>query len=92
MILNSDIELDSTKVKKEGSVPQAFSDIDLHAALLAYCITRVAKAALEKALAENGDAVDYLGLSPRLPVAAESPVDLNLPLIIKIDSPQDDRI
>ncbi|KAG7013587.1 hypothetical protein SDJN02_23754, partial [Cucurbita argyrosperma subsp. argyrosperma] len=61
-------------------------------ALLAYCITRVAKAALEKALAENGDAVDYLGLSPRLPVAAEAPVDLNLPLIIKIDSPQDDRI
>lgn len=59
--------------------------------VLAYCVTRVAKAALEKALAENGDAVDYLGLSSQLPIVAESPVDLNQPLIIKIDSPQEDR-
>ena len=58
--------------------------------VLAYCVTRVAKAALEKALAENGDGVDYLGLSSQLPIVDESPVDLNQPLIIKIDSPQDD--
>ena len=71
--------------------PSPFSDIDLHAVVLAYCVTRVAKAALEKALAENGDAVDYLGISSQLPIVAESePVDLNQPLIIKIDSPPDD--
>ncbi|KAA0033425.1 TVP38/TMEM64 family membrane protein slr0305-like [Cucumis melo var. makuwa] len=78
--------------RKEGTVPEGFSDIDLHAVVLAYCVTRVAKAALEKALAENGDGVDYLGLSSQLPIVDESPVDLNQPLIIKIDSPQvDDR-
>lgn len=80
------------KKKKRGSIPKTFSDIDLHAVVLAYCVTRVAKAALEKALAENGDAADYLGLSSQLPIVAESPVDLNQPLIIKIDSPQADRI
>ncbi|KAL3812700.1 hypothetical protein ACJIZ3_013968 [Penstemon smallii] len=57
--------------------------------LLMLCVTRVAKAALEKALAENED-LDGDILSPDLPITmAESAVNLNEPLIIKIDTPQD---
>lgn len=50
--------------------------------------TKVAKASLDKALAENGDIEGILG-SPRLPIVAEPPVDLQKPLIIKIDSSGD---
>jgi hypothetical protein len=53
------------------------------------CVTKVAKAALEKALAENEDIEGVLA-SPQLPVVAEPPVDLNQPLIIKIDPSEDD--
>jgi uncharacterized membrane protein YdjX (TVP38/TMEM64 family) len=54
-------------------------------------ITKVAKASLEKALEENGDLEGLLG-SPRvLPVVAvtteEVKSDLEIPLIIKIESP-----
>lgn len=53
------------------------------------CVTKVAKSALDKALAENED-IDGTS-SPELPIAAEPSPDLNQPLIIKIDSAQDNR-
>lgn len=55
--------------------------------ILIICVTRVAKAALEKALAENEDVDDILE-SPQLPIvaAAAAPcANLKQPLIIKID-------
>lgn len=52
------------------------------------CVTKVAKAALDKALAENEDIDAILG-SPELPIVAEPPVDLNQPLIIKIEGNDD---
>lgn len=58
--------------------------------VLMICVTRVAKAALEKALAENED-IDGILTSPHLPIVAEPPVDLNQPLIIKIDSSEDNH-
>ncbi|XP_042967159.1 TVP38/TMEM64 family membrane protein slr0305 isoform X2 [Carya illinoinensis] len=58
--------------------------------VLIICVTKVAKAALEKALAENED-IDGILASPQLPVAAELPVDLSQPLIIKIDPSTDDH-
>ncbi|GFP83975.1 tvp38/tmem64 family membrane protein slr0305 [Phtheirospermum japonicum] len=59
-------------------------------AVLIFCVTRVAKAALEKALAENGDA-DCDILSPQLPITAASAVNLNEPLIVKIDTVEDNH-
>ncbi|CAH9071858.1 unnamed protein product [Cuscuta epithymum] len=56
--------------------------------ILIICVTRVAKAALEKALAENDDMEDLLE-SPQLPVVATPCGNLNQPLIIKIDAAQD---
>ncbi|KAL5541672.1 hypothetical protein UlMin_009382 [Ulmus minor] len=56
--------------------------------ILMVCVTRVAKAALEKALAENED-IEGIIASPEFNAAVESPVDLNQPLIIKIDSSED---
>ncbi|KAL2458607.1 SNARE associated Golgi protein family [Forsythia ovata] len=56
--------------------------------LLIICVTRVAKAALEKALAENED-IDGDISSPQLPVLADSAVNIHEPLIVKIDTPQD---
>lgn len=50
------------------------------------CVTRVAKAALEKALAENED-LD-ITTPPELPVS-DTPGHLNQPLIIKIDPSED---
>lgn len=47
-------------------------------------VTRVAKAALEKALAEN-DNVDDILASPKLPVVADPHGDIHQSLIIKID-------
>lgn len=55
---------------------------------LIICVTRVAKAALEKALAENEDIDDILPI-PELPTVADSAARLDQPLIIKIDSAQD---
>lgn len=48
------------------------------------CVTKVAKSALDKALAENED-IDGLTSSPELPIVAETSSDLSHPLIIKID-------
>ncbi|MQL73790.1 hypothetical protein Taro_006180, partial [Colocasia esculenta] len=56
-------------------------------AVLMVCVTKVAKASLEKALAENSD-TDGLLSSSQLPVSDPSP-DLQQPLIIKIDPPCD---
>lgn len=53
------------------------------------CVTRVAKAALEKALAENED-ID-INATPELPVVAEAPAHLNQPLLIKIDPSEDNH-
>ncbi|XP_041001011.1 TVP38/TMEM64 family membrane protein slr0305 [Juglans microcarpa x Juglans regia] len=58
--------------------------------VLIICVTKVAKAALEKALAENED-IDGILASPQLPIADELPVDLSQPLIIKIDPSRDDH-
>jgi len=51
------------------------------------CVTKVAKSALDKALAENEDIDDTS--SPELPIVAEPSPNLNQPLIIKIDSAED---
>lgn len=58
--------------------------------VLIICVTRVAKAALEKALAENDDVDDILE-SPELPIVADTPGNLNQPLIIKIDEARDNH-
>ncbi|GLT81465.1 hypothetical protein SLA2020_528500 [Shorea laevis] len=57
-------------------------------AILIVRVTKVAKSALDKALAENED-VNGIVDSPQLPIVAEPALDLNQPLIIKIDSPED---
>lgn len=57
---------------------------------LIICVTKVAKAALEKALAENEDIDDILSI-PELPTVADSAAHLDQPLIIKIDSAQDNH-
>uniref|UniRef100_A0A9I9CPI7 VTT domain-containing protein n=1 Tax=Cucumis melo TaxID=3656 RepID=A0A9I9CPI7_CUCME len=57
--------------------------------VLIICITRVAKAALDKALAENEDYDDIT--SGELPVVADFLVDLKQPLILKIDPIEDNH-
>ena len=52
--------------------------------IILVCITKVAKASLDKALAENAEVEG--GLSPPiLPIVSNSSFDLQKPLIIKID-------
>nr|AFK46984.1 unknown [Medicago truncatula] len=58
--------------------------------VLMICVTKVAKFALDKALAENED-IDGVTSSPELPIVAEPPSDLNQPLIIKIDFTEDNH-
>ncbi|XP_062108451.1 uncharacterized protein LOC133819269 [Humulus lupulus] len=53
--------------------------------VLMICVTRVAKTALDKALAENEDIDSILESPDELPISAEPPTDLNQPLLIKID-------
>ncbi|XP_068662676.1 uncharacterized protein [Aristolochia californica] len=52
--------------------------------VLMVCVTKVAKSALDKALAENPQ-VEAILSSPQLPVVSGSPSGLHQPLIIKID-------
>ncbi|KAK1278824.1 hypothetical protein QJS04_geneDACA003407 [Acorus gramineus] len=55
--------------------------------ILIICVMRVAKASLDKALAESTD-VEGILASPQLPISSDPsplPSDLNQPLIIKID-------
>ena len=66
------------------------SHLAVLAVILIFCVTRVAKRALEKALAENED-FDGIAPSPQLPIVADSPVHLNEPFIIKIDPSQDNH-
>lgn len=48
------------------------------------CVTKVAKSALDKALAENEDIDEDIVASPQLPIVVDPPVDLQQPLLIKI--------
>jgi hypothetical protein len=58
--------------------------------ILSVYITKVAKASLEKALAENNEIEGIL--TPSMPpVIAESPLDLHRPLIIKIEPLREDN-
>ncbi|KAH1096297.1 hypothetical protein J1N35_013218 [Gossypium stocksii] len=54
--------------------------------VLMICVTKVAKTALDKALAESEDVDTTVGSSPELPVDSGAPVDLQQPLIIKVES------
>ncbi|XP_071724872.1 uncharacterized protein [Rutidosis leptorrhynchoides] len=58
--------------------------------ILIICVTRVAKTALDKALAENEE-IDVLESSPELLCVVEPSEDINQPLLIKIDSSEDDH-
>ncbi|KAE9591434.1 hypothetical protein Lal_00038898 [Lupinus albus] len=59
--------------------------------VLMICVTKVAKSALDKALAENED-IEGITSSSALPIVAESSsIDLNQSLIIKIDSTEDNH-
>lgn len=57
--------------------------------ILLICITKVAKASLDKALAENAE-IEGIFTSSMLPIVAEPPLDIQKPLIIKIDSLRED--
>lgn len=65
----------------------------LQAGVLIFCTTRVAKAALLKALAENEDIDSVLASSsPQLPIMSGPAVlDLHQPLIVKIDARASNR-
>ncbi|KAJ8898672.1 hypothetical protein K2173_004706 [Erythroxylum novogranatense] len=52
-------------------------------------VAKVAKASLDKAIAENGE-IDSILRSSKLPIGGDSPVDCHKPLIIKIDSMRED--
>ncbi|XP_047976943.1 TVP38/TMEM64 family membrane protein slr0305-like [Salvia hispanica] len=60
-------------------------------AVLITCVTRVAKAALEKALAETGECLEGDTMSQSLPLTSNPSVNLHEPLIIKIDTDQDNH-
>lgn len=58
------------------------------AVVLIICVMRVAKNALDKALAENDD---IEGSTPGLPIVSESASDLNQPLVIKVEPHEEDN-
>nr|CAD1833617.1 unnamed protein product [Ananas comosus var. bracteatus] len=59
--------------------------------ILVVIVTKVAKASLDKALAENPDVGSVL-VTPQLPVTVTAPPsDLHQPLVIKIDPSNDDH-
>lgn len=60
------------------------------AVVLIYCVTKVAKSALDKTLAENED-VDFILASSQLPIVADTLVNLNQPLVIKIEPYEDEH-
>ncbi|MCL7046995.1 hypothetical protein MKW94_021357 [Papaver nudicaule] len=59
--------------------------------VLMVCVTKVAKASLEKALAENDTEIEGMLGSQGLPIVADPQSDLHDPLIIKIDNPEADK-
>ncbi|XP_052190218.1 uncharacterized protein LOC127799952 [Diospyros lotus] len=63
----------------------------LMSVVLLVCVAKVAKAALEKALAENEDTIDGIGASPELPTVADPTSYLHQPLVVKIDPSRDDH-
>ncbi|XP_010255885.1 PREDICTED: uncharacterized protein LOC104596428 [Nelumbo nucifera] len=58
--------------------------------VLMVAVTKVAKASLDKALAENLEIEGVLA-SPQLPIVADPPMDLHQPLIVKIDVSADNH-
>ncbi|XP_042422810.1 transmembrane protein 64-like [Zingiber officinale] len=60
----------------------------LVSAILLVCVTRVAKASLDKALAENTE-VENLLVTTSLPVVSAASSDLRQPLVIQIDPSSD---
>lgn len=67
------------------------NDYALCAVVLMLCVTKVAKAALDKALAETEDGESIRGSSSVSPMVSESPVHINQPLIIKVDPPEENN-
>lgn len=63
-------------------------DFLLLAVVLMICVTKVAKSALDKALAECED-MDGTSSSPAPPIVTEPSIDLNQPLMSKIDREQE---
>jgi len=53
------------------------------------CVTKVAKASLEKALAENPE-VESILVAPQLPIVSGPPSHLHQPLVIKVDPSSSD--
>ena len=68
-----------------------FHFMALLAVLLMVCVTKVAKAALEKALAENEDIDGIVASPPSLPTVSIPSSDLQQPLVVKIDSTAQDN-
>nr|XP_043610148.1 TVP38/TMEM64 family membrane protein slr0305-like [Erigeron canadensis] len=86
----SDVTHGWHEISKTRLMVMAFGLI-LSVILIAYII-RVAKASLEKALAENGE-IDGLDLeSPGLPVSIDSALSLHRPLIARVDNTADDLV
>lgn len=64
----------------------------LFAVLLMVCVTKVAKAALEKALAENEDIDSIVPIPiPQLPIVSNPSLDLQQPLVVKVADAQDNQ-
>lgn len=59
--------------------------------VLMICATKVAKSALDNAMAECEEDIDGTASSLQPPIVTEPSVDLNQPLIIKIDQDQDNH-
>ncbi|KAJ8766349.1 hypothetical protein K2173_022408 [Erythroxylum novogranatense] len=57
--------------------------------VLVFWVMKIAKSALDNALAEGGD-IDGFSDPPQFPRGADAPADLNKPLILKIDASEDD--
>lgn len=74
----------------EHEKSEFFTFLGPFAVILLVCVTKVAKSALEKALAEDVDIDGVLG-SPQLPIVGETPVDLNQPLLIKVENVDDNH-
>ncbi|GAV82732.1 SNARE_assoc domain-containing protein [Cephalotus follicularis] len=58
--------------------------------ILIFCITKVAKSSLDKALTENGEVEGMVGPS-MLPIVTDPMLDLQKPLIIRIDPAREDN-
>lgn len=63
----------------------------LDAVVLMVCVTKVAKTALDKALAENEDIDGIVAPAPQLPVVSDPPSGLQQPLVVKVDPAQDNQ-